>query len=1088
MNIPDLLDLPFGNKVSGRFLLQGGTSEPEWKDRIIELQRIDENILGFEAPSSSLKKAGADSKELILPELVELEPNSADAKVLMSELLSEQVTIVGSIKKATSKNIEIEGRSFTLIESEIPVQLQIALTDEFIEQNVAKQWRNLTSFAEVKRKLKEEFLLDKLGYWFVRAGTDKQDLQGGFTILGRSRALDLGLSKDKQHLVPKRLLRHRGQNLTNRPIYVMRQPLEFCDQTIASTIRSAAIAALSKAVTENNSWIASWQRYNSEEGRILEERYGQLPPLPYHGKPKLKPSDSSKTLFVFNLQPDANLKPWKEHIAGDGLPITIYDPNDMPQGAAVDYDYSKKHLIIAWDSENDPPRDGVIVPSMALEQSKQKKREKALNILETARAGLPYLGLIFEGKTFERAVARKNKILTKTARKVFGETGPNSAQEKALRIALTTPDIALIQGPPGTGKTKVIQALLTMLNEGPGTGEILESVLVTSLQHEAVDNAIAGMSITGLPVNRLGGKKGEDRGAESIQSWGNQVTEVVRSHLNNEPSPTRVLIEQLKGYLSHWRTSVGGREGNRNIILTFRNAAEKFLSAQTIAELNRLANTVPVVQTQNQAVITDADDKEELEHRLQQQCISKESFLDDGNYQAKRLRRFLEPYLESLSPDMIEAVEMATSWSLENIAYPEPWISLHNACIGIRQQLLDIPFTSSITEQDIVDEEIEQCLLAAIDEVTVARDKSEEGVQEALELFVRYLEEDPNHVREVISKYSPIQATSCGQADSKLLNMENRPFNLVVVDEAARANPLDLLIPMVKGRKIILVGDHKQLPHVLEREIEQSLTKEGDEKLKEIYGKSLFERLWESLPQQTARDGIERTVQLTEQFRMHPTIGQFVSDRFYSESPLKSSFVQPEMRPNYTGEYNQKPVVWLNVPASQGSESHAGNYSWQRSAEVVRIMSELRRILPRIIEKYPDFDPSKPTGMVGIIAFYSAQEQAIKEAIANSVDGLPDHLQRRVRVGTVDAFQGREYDVVYLSTVRSNQAKSVEQRLGFTALPNRLCVAFSRARCVLIGVGDAGCLAGLRDNDIPYSTTLKSFIDLCHTEKGYVDV
>lgn len=221
---------------------------------------------------------------------------------------------------------------------------------------------------------------------------------------------------------------------------------------------------------------------------------------------------------------------------------------------------------------------------------------------------------------------------------------------------------------------------------------------------------------------------------------------------------------------------------------------------------------------------------------------------------------------------------------------------------------------------------------------------------------------------------------------------------------------------------------------------------------------------------------------------MHPTIGQFVSDRFYPESPLNSSFVKPESRPNYTGKYNQKPVAWLDVPKSLRGETRAGNRSWQRAAEVDRIMSELRGVLPSIAEKYPNFDPSKPTGMVGVIAFYSAQEEAIKQAIADLSHGLPEHLQRRVRVGTVDAFQGREYDVVYLSTVRSNQEESVEKRLGFTALPNRLCVAVSRARCVLIGVGDSACVAGLRPDGTPYSNSLKAFVDLCRSEQGYADV
>lgn len=823
-----LFDLKFGKQVNGRFLLRRGASQPEWEDQVIELQLIGENILCFETPHSSY----SDS-------IVELEPNSGDAKILMSELQSRQVAILGYIMKATNQEVEIRGQAFTLTESEIPIQLQVALTDEFIETLIRRQQRQVQNFEDAKRCLEREFLLDQLGYWFVRAGANESGLHRAFTVVGSSRSLDLGLSDDKQQLIAKRIVNHRGQNLDSYPIYLMRQPLEFCDKTAANTIHSAAIAALDKAVKENNSWIASWKRYNSEEGRILEERFGCLPSLPYQGRPKQKHDQSSNILF-FDLEPSANLKPWVERISGDGLPIIIQSDKGKPDGLAVDCDERNKRLTVVWESENDPPDNGTISPSMALEDSRLKKRDKALNILETAR---PHLGLIFEGKTFERATPCHKKILTKAARRIFGETGPTPAQEKALRIALSTPDIAVIQGPPGTGKTRVIQALLTMLNEGRTERDGLETVLVTSLQHEAVDNAISGMSLSGLPVDRLGGKKGEDRGAEVIQAWGGQVTSVVRSHLKNEQGATRPLIDQLKGYLSHWRTSAGGREGTREILLTFRNAAEQFLSAQQIAELDRLVGTIPILPTQLKPVIEDADDREELERRLLQQCVTEESFKDDGNRQARRLRRFLEPYIDNLSPDIIEAVEVAVSWTTDDTSYREPWIVIQNACIGIRQQLLETPFTSPIAEQDVLDQEIEQCLLASIEEVEAVRDQSTEGVQEALELFVRYLEEDPAHVREVIGKYSPIQAASCGQADSKSLGMADRTFNLVVVDEAARANPLDLLIPMVKGRRVILVGDHKQLPHVLEREIEQSLAKEGDEKLKDIYGKSLFERL-----------------------------------------------------------------------------------------------------------------------------------------------------------------------------------------------------------------------------------------------------
>ncbi len=1072
-----LSDIKYGKKVSGRFLLRG-TAKKEWQDKVVELQRIDEETLSFSPPNISN------------PSTVEIQPYSADAERLLRDIQQGHTGVIGCIMKAAGQQIEINGLAFALPPFAIPVKLQIALSDEFIETVVMKEWRKVKNFRDAITLLESEFCLQQLRYWLVTTGPKDQNFERGFSVLGSSHVLDLA-PFGKGELRPQRIVRYKGRNFDERPIYLMREPLDFCDKTVANTMQFAAISALKKVVGETDSWIAGWKRYNEEEDQLLEERFGRLPDLHYQGEPRSHWGDRDNPLLAFNLTASASVSPWLRYITAEGLPVKIYtDVNStgITGGSVVDYEQRSHRLKLIWSGNQDPPRAGVIRPSMAMEKSRLQKRNEALQIVETATANLPYLGLILEGKPFAQATPYKNKPLTKAVRKMFGGT-PTPDQEKALRIALTTPDIALIQGPPGTGKTRVIQALLTMLNEGREPGVALDTVLVTSFQHEAVDNAIAGMNVTGLPVDRIGGKKGEDRGAQMIESWAHQVVKGVQSRISEEPPATLVLIDQLTGYLSHWRTSTGGRDGTREILWQFRNTASTFLSANRIAELDRLAATFPNATPLGKPVIQDSSERDELEKRLNQQCTTAENFLDndDGVRQARRLRRFLEPYLDNLSADIVEAVEVAASWSAEDVTHPEPWLSLKEACTGILDLLLVTPTATTIPQQEMPDEEIEACLLAAIEEVADARNRSEDGIQEALGLFVRYLNEEPIQVRETIRNYSAIQATSCGQADSKQLGMaDRRSFAVVVADEAARANPLDLLIPMVKGRRIILVGDYKQLPHVLEPEIERSLAKQGDEQLQKIYGKSLFERLWATLAKQTSVDGIERTAMLTDQFRMHPTIGKFVSQHFY-EGKLTSKFITAQMRPNYIGAYNGKPVAWLDVPADLGGEERTGNRSCLRKAECDRIMDELRRILPTLEEKYPNPDPNQPIGMVGIIAFYSAQEEALLQAIENPRSGLPEHLRRRVRVGTVDAFQGREYDIVYLSTVRSNQYDTIEQRLGFTALPNRLCVAFSRARCLLIGVGDSACVAGKTEDSTPWSPAIKAFVELCQSE-GYADI
>jgi hypothetical protein len=715
---------------------------------------------------------------------------------------------------------------------------------------------------------------------------------------------------------------------------------------------------------------------------------------------------------------------------------------------------------------------------MILEQARLKRREDALQKVQGRAGPLPRLHDLLEGRVFDGATRWRNRSLPGKVKEIFGGD-PTFSQRTALEVAFRTPDIALILGPPGTGKTRVLQALLAMLAEGSDSGAALETVLVTSFQHEAVDNAISGVSVAGLPVDRQGGRRNEDRGADFVRGWAARTADAVEEQLPPGDSASTELCRRLQELLAHWRESPGGRDGTRTAIETFRNEAGRFLSPDVVGELERLASACQSVPLSSGPVLREDEERARLECLLGEQAVTSASFAVEGPRRAARLLRFLRGYANDLSPDVIEAVERAAGWSSRG--EEEPWRSLEAACRSIRAQLLDPPAPSAVAEQDVADEAVDRCLTACLQEVRAAR-FSPGNVDDALRLFAAHLRERTDEVRETLRQYLCVQAVSCGQADSRRFGLRDRTFSVVIADEAARANPLDLLIPLAKGRRIILVGDHKQLPHVLEPEIERELDRErADQQLRELYKKSLFERLWEHLEAQFRRDNIPRQAELTDQFRMHPVIGEFVSRHFYN-GRLKSDKVSPDARPNQTGAYGCRPIVWLDVPRHAGPEKRVGK-SWCRDAEAQRIVEELRRILPRLVEQHPDIDPGHPRGMVGVIAFYSAQEDKLLQALEDEQAGLPESLRKRVHVGTVDAFQGREYDVVYLSTVRSNANQGgIAERLGFTALPNRLCVAFSRARCVLVGVGDSACVGGLRPDGQPWSPPMKAFIDLARSQ------
>jgi len=288
----------------------------------------------------------------------------------------------------------------------------------------------------------------------------------------------------------------------------------------------------------------------------------------------------------------------------------------------------------------------------------------------------------------------------------------------------------------------------------------------------------------------------------------------------------------------------------------------------------------------------------------------------------------------------------------------------------------------------------------------------------------------------------------------------NSVYDLVIVDEAARANPLDLLIPMSMGKQVILVGDHKQLPHMLDPEVVKAFEKNDRMQELGVLEQSLFERLYRAFDKKDAY--VKRTARLSKQYRMNPVIGDFASENFYTEYPLDSSEITlSEKQANLGDMYNNSPIAWINLDKNKfGMEE--GRRSKARTKEAVRIIQEVRKILNK--------DPKKT---IGIISFYKLQSERISELIAKE---LTDAQRERVSVGTVDAFQGKEFDIVFLSCVRANNVEldDMRHRVGHINDLSRLCVSFTRARQLLIAVGD-------RDT-VSCVPVLGKFIEEC--EKG----
>ena len=278
-------------------------------------------------------------------------------------------------------------------------------------------------------------------------------------------------------------------------------------------------------------------------------------------------------------------------------------------------------------------------------------------------------------------------------------------------------------------------------------------------------------------------------------------------------------------------------------------------------------------------------------------------------------------------------------------------------------------------------------------------------------------------------------------------------FDVVIMDEASKATPLEMAVPLVLGKKIIIIGDHKQLPPMLdENTIDSSLEKIGQKELAEKLRKaeSQFKRLFESAAK--VRKTIVST--LDTQYRMHEdimnTIKQFYEEELVATGGLKCGILQSmddpdlsnkgsrwhglSLEPIFKPEYH---AIWIDVTTPETRL----NPGYKNEGELKAIDMVLKALQQS--EGFDEFMKAqkKPEDKeIGIITFYSAQSREIKRKYKDC----------GYRMDVVDRFQGMERNIIIVSTVRSN----AKNNIGFAKEIERINVAFSRARRLLIVVGN----------------------------------
>ena len=330
---------------------------------------------------------------------------------------------------------------------------------------------------------------------------------------------------------------------------------------------------------------------------------------------------------------------------------------------------------------------------------------------------------------------------------------------------------------------------------------------------------------------------------------------------------------------------------------------------------------------------------------------------------------------------------------------------------------------------------------------------------------------DQEHYQKTYINACNVVGISCTDNMRNLSDNGYNDFDEVIIDEVSKATPPELLIPLMKARKAILVGDHRQLPPMFKEhegsykelaesqenapeEVRDLLTQENFKRFQKMVTSSLFKDYFEQ-----ADDNIKHS--LLVQYRMHTDIMDIIN-RFYEQRLSCGNSEEVELKEkshdltikgidNSTFITPLRHAYWVDsscTPSGKPIYEVRPNNSTSNCnvLEKYIIMELLKKIADAYREKGYDKNNQKT---VGVISFYQMQVNEIREAFREAKRTY-DFSAIDVDINTVDRFQGKEKNIIITSLVRNNKKGHASQHV---VAFERINVAFSRAQELLFIVG-----------------------------------
>ena len=659
-------------------------------------------------------------------------------------------------------------------------------------------------------------------------------------------------------------------------------------------------------------------------------------------------------------------------------------------------------------------------------------------------------------------------------------------QLAAFRLALTVPDLLMVLGPPGTGKTRTISQIARACAFGVDGDRQPGRVLVTSHTHRAVDNVLAR-----LPADLLRIRVGHDGKvtAEGQPYLLETQAADLRQRILNATSRALAAYADL-GIAKQWAEELGRRISTMNTAI-----AEEAQARSRLSGARRAVGGAAQARVDALAAQRDQQEQELSRHAVQAERLTQRAararargswpllgllFGMLARRSEQRLARIqAAATLLRADRDSTQGALARAEQELDAVTRDDPAVQVASAMVtqlsDRRAECRDSALAAAGTCRDLV---------ARVDAPVFVAEKSEAGerglpafqawlvqrlpvLEARAELLAEWHERASGATDQLypeLIRYADVVAATCIGAASRP-ELSGVEFDLAIVDEAGQIGAANVLVPLARARRGVLVGDHQQLPPYLDSEVEAWGAEVGDPAIRDLLAKSAMELLAGTL-------GDDHEVMLTWQRRMPEIIADFISAEFY-ERRLRTAVRREHRDPLF-----RSPLAFVNTsrlpPRERYEKSGRDRERWGQPGYTNPAEADL---LTELAARY-----DRQGAEWAVIVPYRAQAARITAALAPRIGNTQ---LVRLNVGTVNSFQGGERDVILYGFTRSNS----EGKVGFLSELRRVNVAFTRAKYQLILAGDLSTLTMARDERFrELARSLRSYLAEHGDMRHYQDI